>query len=370
MGGLVSGVAIVADSWWIAQSARAKLKVTWDEGAHATDSSVGFAPRPLDLSKQPPALSVVKDGDADAALANCAKIAEGAYFYPFISHSPLEPMNCTVVDQGRQGGSLGTVAEPAGADASRSPQALGIQAPTSRSTSPAPAGASAAGCRTTTWSRRRSSRSRPACRSSSSGRERTSCSTTSTVPPASTILKGGVDANGKLVAWKNHFVTFSLDGQRGANSATVGPGEFPARFVPNFELGQSLIQFNVPTGALPRARQQRHRVRDAVVHRRACGCRREGPMQFRLDLLASYARLPRHRRQTRLADAAVVAAVVRPEPRPWRACAACSQMVAAALQLGQGKAARGPGARRRIPLQSRRLLRGSRRCDREQRRCA
>jgi isoquinoline 1-oxidoreductase beta subunit len=43
-------------------------------------------------------------------------------------------------------------------------------------------------------------------------------------------LRGGVDDAGRLVAWRNHFVTFS-DGKRRAFDAHIVPTEFPARFV-------------------------------------------------------------------------------------------------------------------------------------------
>jgi isoquinoline 1-oxidoreductase beta subunit len=91
------GIAIVADSWWTAQSARDKLKVTWSEGrwGDPSQSSDSFARRAEELSKQPPGRTLRQDGDVPGALKDAKKVVEAAYSYPFIAHSALEPQNCT-----------------------------------------------------------------------------------------------------------------------------------------------------------------------------------------------------------------------------------------------------------------------------------
>ena len=43
--GSMSGVAIVADSWWYAEQARKQLQVKWDDGPTANDNTVEFAKR-------------------------------------------------------------------------------------------------------------------------------------------------------------------------------------------------------------------------------------------------------------------------------------------------------------------------------------
>ena len=117
---IVSGVAIVADSWWLANDARRTLKVVWNEGPVATQSSVGYAAQARDLAARPfqpvppPAAAPagaaggrggfgggrggpagVTLGNVDAALSSAAKVIEAEYFFPLLSHAPLEPQNST-----------------------------------------------------------------------------------------------------------------------------------------------------------------------------------------------------------------------------------------------------------------------------------
>src|SRR6516162_1139532 len=103
------GVAIVADTWWLAHNARNKvLKVEWDRGAVASQSTAGYnaqiKEQAAKASQEPAAPApgggfggarVAKEGDAEAAFKSAAKVVEAEYSFPLLSHAPLEPQNST-----------------------------------------------------------------------------------------------------------------------------------------------------------------------------------------------------------------------------------------------------------------------------------
>lgn len=91
---LSGGVAIVADSYWQAKTARDALKVTWNEGPTAAQSSATFQANANQHFAKAPAFTLSRLGDADAALKASAKTVEATYSYPFVAHAPLEPENC------------------------------------------------------------------------------------------------------------------------------------------------------------------------------------------------------------------------------------------------------------------------------------
>jgi isoquinoline 1-oxidoreductase beta subunit len=62
-------------------------------------------------------------------------------------------------------------------------------------------------------------------------------------------FKGGLDAQGKLVAWRQHFITYG-EGQRYASGGTLDATEFPSGRVPNYALFASAQPLILRTGAL------------------------------------------------------------------------------------------------------------------------
>jgi hypothetical protein len=103
------------------------------------------------------------------------------------------------------------------------------------------------------------------------------------------FLQAGVDANGRITGFRNHFVSFG-EGETFAPSAGMSPSELPPQLVPDIELGASVQSESErpSTGRLPhrtharRAEAGRGKIR--LGHGHAPGTHRQG---HRLLFLAS-----------------------------------------------------------------------------------
>ena len=88
-----AGVAVIADTFWQAKTARDALRVEWDEGSMQNFSTSEMMHQFRERAKSPGS-SVRKDGDA--ANASVAKKIEAVYEVPYLSHLMMEPLNCAV----------------------------------------------------------------------------------------------------------------------------------------------------------------------------------------------------------------------------------------------------------------------------------
>ena len=93
--GIHAGVAVIATNTWAAMQGRKALKVTWDPGPHAQESSAAYTKFMRDAVSKPGKEVVNRIGDPDGVLAKASDVIRADYDLPFLSHATMEPQNCT-----------------------------------------------------------------------------------------------------------------------------------------------------------------------------------------------------------------------------------------------------------------------------------
>ena len=88
------GVAVVADSYWQAKKAKDLLQIQWDGGPNANNDQKSIWDGIRAASEQPGAV-FREHGNVETGMSQATKTVESSYQLPFLSHSPMEPMNTT-----------------------------------------------------------------------------------------------------------------------------------------------------------------------------------------------------------------------------------------------------------------------------------
>ena len=89
-------LAVVADTWWHANTALNAMPIVWDGGKAASVSQDGINKMLRDGLDEQGDFWQRKDGDAPAAINSAAKKVEAIYYTPYRAHVTMEPMNATV----------------------------------------------------------------------------------------------------------------------------------------------------------------------------------------------------------------------------------------------------------------------------------
>jgi isoquinoline 1-oxidoreductase beta subunit len=289
-----SGVAIVAENWWQAQNARKSLKVVWDEGPVASQSSAGYMAQIKAMASkasEPPAgggPGGVKEGDVEAAFKTAAKIVEAEYEFPLLSHAPLEPQNSTAhykdgkleIWSPSQIPNLNNAAVPAGvqpADVTfhlvRAGGGFGRRLVSEYDIEVSKIARMVADERT-----KAGQPSVPVkllwTREDDMGHDNYR-------PAGYHYFKAGLDAAGKLVAFRDYVGSYGT-------TSVIPANEFPRGFTPNFWVSRGEAQpYGIPTGAM-RAPSTNgiSFVMQSIIDEIAIAAGKD-PLQYRLDLLSS-----------------------------------------------------------------------------------
>ena len=88
-------MAVFARGTWAAIKGRRALRIDWDETAAERRGTAELAAAYRSLAAQTGARAIWQ-GDPPAALAGAARVLEAVYEFPYLAHTPMEPLDCVV----------------------------------------------------------------------------------------------------------------------------------------------------------------------------------------------------------------------------------------------------------------------------------
>jgi isoquinoline 1-oxidoreductase beta subunit len=285
--GIAPGVAIIGRNWWQVNRARTALKAEWEDGFGAEHDSDVYDSRARKMLESAGETHKRK-GDVDEALAKAATRVEAVYETPWLPHLTLEPQNCTArptakgveiwaptqfPNDGRD-----IVAATLGIDVSevtvhmrRCGGGFGRRIMNDFMVEAAVIATRAKAPIKLVWPRE------------------DDVAHDYYRPGNYHRLRAGLGAQGDVLAYYAHGVSFSRDGKL-VDGGELDADAAPGLLVPNFRLEQSLIPTIIPTGWLRApADNTLSFVHESFWDELAVAARRN-PVQFRLDhMRASFA---------------------------------------------------------------------------------
>ena len=241
------GVAIIAKDTWSAFKAKDELKVDWDLSDASTDSTSQLSSGAKAVAANFPDKTEDNVGDVDKAFAAAARTVEAYYDYPFASHAPLEPMNATAhwhdgvlevwtpTQQPDRG--LPSVAKAAGIPPekivmhqTRVGGGFGRRLMNDYTCEAAAIAMKVGAPVKLQWTRE-----------DDFGHDFYR-------PGGAHQFKGAIDKDGRLDAWREHFITFTADGKKEASGANLTDNLRYSIKAPNLRRGKTMFALKIPTG--------------------------------------------------------------------------------------------------------------------------
>ena len=296
------GVVVVADHFWQALKARKALRITWDPGDNARLDNAAIRTLLETTAAAGAGLAARTDGDVSAALESAKQRLSAAYYVPLLAHATMEPMNCTAdVKAGGCDLYVGTQVQQV-----------------AQTTAATAAGLSPAQVRVHTtligggFGRRLDIDFIPAAVEASKALgvpvkviwTREDDMTHDTYrPPAYEEVSGGLDASGKLIAWKLHITSPSITARmfppvKGVDDSVIEAAVNNLYDVPNLAVSYSRQEIGIDVGYM---RSVSHAPNCFVIESfmdELAAAAGKNPYDFRLQHLA---KKPRQRRVLNLA---------------------------------------------------------------------